>query len=165
MVDFLAFAQNDDFTGVYRGGWRYGPNFGNSDMSVTQWPVIGLEAAENNPDFLDSNSDPLITVPAWVKTELRDYFLIYDQGADGGFGYTDPNYSNIPRTGAGLACQAWVGLPEIDPAVQLAIGYLDNNWLWGGCDGNLGNFYAMYAVSKGMRGFDPDIDMIGTHDW
>ena len=165
MVDFLAFAQNDDYTGVYRGGWRYGPNFGNSDMSVTQWPVIGLEAAENNPDFLDSNSDPLITVPVWVKTELRDYFLIYDQGVDGGFGYTDPNYSNIPRTGAGLACQAWVGLVDSDSAVQLAIEYLDNNWALGGCDGNLGSFYAMYAVNKGMRGFAPDIEMIGSHDW
>ena len=165
MVDYLAFGQVEN--SVWRGGWRYGPTNSNSDMSVTQWPVIGLEAAEENPDFALA-----ITVPGWVKTELGDNFLIYDQGADGGFGYTTPG-SNVPRTGAGLACQAWVGLtgpdPEngvaADPAVDAAINYLDNNWGSTGCGGNLGNFYSMYAINKGMRGFAPDIEMIGAHNW
>ena len=157
MVDFLAFAQNEN--SVWRGGWRYGPNNPDSDMSVTQWPVIGLEAAESNPDF-----GSLITVPPWVKTELREYFLVYDQGADGGFGYIAPG-SNVPRTGAGLACQAWVGLLETNSNVQRAITYLDNNWTRTGNEGNLGNFYAMYAINKGMRGFDPDIENIGARDW
>jgi len=157
MVDLLAYGQVEN--SVWRGGWRYSPNHSQSDMSVTQWPVIGLEAAEANPDF-----SLVITVPAWVKTELRDNFLIYDQGADGGFGYTSPG-SNVPRTGAGLACQAWVGLTTADPEVTAALNFLDNNWGWTGSNGNLGNFYAMYAVNKGMRGFDPDIEMIGTHDW
>ena len=158
MVDFLAFAQNE--SSVYRGGWRYGPNYGSSDMSVTQWPVIGLEAAETNPDF-----GPLITVPPWVKSELRDNFLSYDQGADGGFGYVGPGGSNFPRTGAGLACQAWVGLTETDARVTAAVNYLDSHWDWTGYDGNLDSFYAMYAVTKGMRGFTPDLTTIGTRDW
>jgi hypothetical protein len=110
MADFLAFAQNEN--SVWRGGWRYVPNYPNSDMSVTQWPVIGFEAAEFNPDF-----SGLIDIPDWVKTELKNNFLVYDQGADGGFGYVSPG-SNVPRTGAGLACQAWVGLPESHPDVQ-----------------------------------------------
>ena len=157
MVDFLAYAQNESGNG--RGGWRYGPNSGNSDMSVTQWPVIGLEAAEFNPDFAS-----VITVPGWVKTELRDNFLAYDQGADGGFGYTGPTGSNVPRTGAGLACHAWVGLTAADAQVLNALGYLNNHWGDPGCM-NVGNFYSMYGVNKGMRGFDPDIESIGTHDW
>lgn len=157
MVDFLAFAQNESGNG--RGGWRYAPNYGNSDMSVTQWPVIGLEAAESNPDFASE-----ITVPGWVKTELKNNFLAYDQGADGGFGYTAPG-SNVPRTGAGLACQAWVGLTPADIQVINALNYLNNHWGDTGYNGNLGNFYAMYGVNKGMRGFDPDVEMIGSHDW
>ena len=128
-------------------------------MSVTQWPVIGLEAAEENPDFSD-----LIAVPGWTKTELKDNFLSFDQGADGGFGYTSPG-SNMPRTGAGLACQAWAGLTTADVEVMAAVNFLDTNWAWGGCNGNLSNLYAMYAISKGMRGFDPDIEMIGPYDW
>lgn len=158
MTDFLAYGQNE--ASSFRGGWRYEPNFTSSDMSVTQWPVIGLEASEFNPDFHD-----LIDVPGWVKTELRDYFLIWDQAADGGFGYTYPIASNVPRTGAGLACHAWVGLPVGDARVQAAINFLNSAWGWTGYDGNLGNFYSMYAVNKGMRGFEPDIEMIGTHDW
>ena len=163
MVDFLAFAQNENGDG--RGGWRYAPNFSDSDMSVSQWPVIGLEAAEANPDF-----SGLITVPVWVKTELKDYFLTNDQfispsdppDTDGGFGYARKDWPNFPRTGAGLACQAWVGLTVGEDRVQRAINYLDREWLSGE---NFGSFYAMYAVNKGMRSFDPDITIIGTRDW
>jgi hypothetical protein len=158
IADLLSYAQNE--ADPYRGGWRYGPNSGSSDMSVTQWPVIGLEASEFNPDF-----SGLIAVPEWVKTELRDNFLIYDQASDGGFGYTSPSSSNVPRTGAGLACHAWVGLSERDAPVQAAINFLNSAWEWSEWEGNLGNFYTMYAVNKGMRGFNPDIEMIGSHDW
>jgi len=48
MVDYLAFAQSDPYTVEYRGGWRYYGNIGESDNSVSQWPVIGMEAAEVN---------------------------------------------------------------------------------------------------------------------
>ena len=69
MADFLAFAQNEPDVGVWRGGWRYAPNYSQSDMSVTQWPVIGFEAAESN--FGTS-------VPQYVKDELVD---IPDRGS------------------------------------------------------------------------------------
>jgi hypothetical protein len=150
MGDFLAFAQNEPDVGQWRGGWRYGPNYEQSDMSVTQWPVIGLEAAESNFG---------ISVPQYVKDELEIY-LAADQDADGGFGYTSPG-GNVARTGAGIACLAWIGAPDSDPRVTSAIGFIDNNWDWD----HFGNFYAKYAVMKGMRGFEPDIEMIGGHDW
>jgi PKD repeat protein len=150
MVDFLAFAQNEPDVGVWRGGWRYAPNFDQSDMSVTQWPVIGLEAAESNFGT---------TVPQYVKDELEIY-LAADQDPDGGFGYTAPG-GNVARTGAGIACLAWIGVVPTDTRVTSAIGFIDNNWAWD----NMGNLYAMYAVMKGMRGFQPDLTMIGSHDW
>jgi hypothetical protein len=150
MADFLAFAQNEPDIGVWRGGWRYRANYDQSDMSVTQWPVIGLEAAESN--FATS-------VPQYVKDELEIY-LAADQDPDGGFGYTSPG-GNVARTGAGVACLAWIGANTGDPRVTSAINFIDNNWNWD----NMGNLYAMYAVMKGMRGFEPDLKMIGSRDW
>lgn len=150
MADFLAFAQNEPDVGVWRGGWRYRANYAQSDMSVTQWPVIGLEAAESN--FGTS-------VSQYVKEELEIY-LEADQDPDGGFGYTAPG-GNVARTGAGIACLAWIGASSIDDRVTSAMEFINNNWHWD----NMGNLYAMYAVMKGMRGFEPDLTTIGTHDW
>jgi len=150
MADFLAFAQNEPNVGVWRGGWRYAPNYSESDMSVTQWPVIGLEAAET----IFGTS-----VPQYVKDELGIY-LAADQDSNGGFGYTSPG-GNVARTGAGIACLAWIGAPSTDTRVTSAINFIDNSWAWD----NLGNLYAMYAVMKGMRGFEPDLTMIVSHDW
>ena len=150
MADFLAFAQNEPDVGVWRGGWRYAPNYSQSDMSVTQWPVIGFEAAESNFG---------ISVPQYVKDELKIY-LVADQDPNGGFGYTAPG-GNVARTGAGIACLAWVGASSTDASVTSAISFINNSWLWD----NLGNLYAMYAVMKGMRGFEPNLTMIGSHDW
>ena len=44
IVHYLAWAQNEGPNG--RGGWRYNPNDGDSDNSNSQWPAIGLQAAE-----------------------------------------------------------------------------------------------------------------------
>ncbi len=150
MADFLAFAQNEPNVGVWRGGWRYGPNYSQSDMSVTQWPVIGLEAVESNFST---------TVPDYVKSELEIY-LTADQDPNGGFGYTSPG-GNVARTGAGIACLAWIGAAASDPRVTSAMDFISLNWPYD----NMGNLYAMYAVMKGMRGFEPDIEILGSHDW
>ncbi|MDA3791877.1 MAG: hypothetical protein PF503_25690 [Desulfobacula sp.] len=150
MADFLAFAQNEPDVGVWRGGWRYAPNYEQSDMSVTQWPVIGLEAAQSNYGTI---------VPQYVKDELEIY-LAADQDANGGFGYTAPG-GNVARTGAGIACLAWCDVMPEDPSVIAAMGFINQNWDWD----HLGNLYAMYAVMKGMRGFEPDLQMIEGHYW
>jgi hypothetical protein len=67
----------------------------------------------------------------------------------------------VARTGAGIACLAWIGAPATDARVTSAINFIDNNWDYD----NMGNLYAMYAVMKGMRGFEPDLTIIGGHDW
>lgn len=152
VIDYLAWAQVDAPNERYRGGWRYTPNYSSADMSVTQWPVLAMEAAEVNWG---------ITVPAWVKTELRDHFLRYVQGTDGGFGYTDPGVGNAARTGAGLICLAFTGVPSSDQRVIRAVDFLGNNW----DSDNIGNFYAMYGVMKGSLLTDPPIEAYGTHRW
>ncbi|MCK4389013.1 MAG: PKD domain-containing protein [Desulfobacterales bacterium] len=311
MVDYFAWAQTDeDGEGEgfdHRGGWRYSANSGDADMSVTQWPVIGMEAAEKNWG---------IVPPAWVKTELRDHFLLYVQASDpadmyqkdfiyrdldadnyvsigdlrltvvklpwgsivypcestvadgdededvwsdlcsfafsemhadpnsnfkydcdeaiyrdmdengavsagdvrlseaggysygsvvgagdsdagtvlihfnsdekfldynynsvfdwlyvyGGFGYEYPSdWVNPGKTGAGIACKAWVGVDVSDNTVQIALDYIDGNWnhyehIFSYDEGDLcADLYALYAVTKGMRAYG--IENIGEHDW
>ena len=154
LVDYCAWAQTVPNYGNYRGGWRYSANSGNSDNSVTQWPVIGLAAAETAPWNLDT--------PSYVKNELA-MWLKYSQSADGGFGYASPGVSNYARTGAGLASLAYCGRGLGDPAVKAALGYLDKWWVT--ATDNYGNFYAMYAIMKGCRLFKPQVAAIGEHDW
>ncbi|MDH5266189.1 MAG: C25 family cysteine peptidase [Candidatus Bathyarchaeota archaeon] len=154
MVDMCAWGQNQAGSG--RGGWRYDWNYGNSDNSVTQWPIIGLEAAETNWGIL---------APAFVKSEL-DLWLAYSQNTNGGFGYTSPwEWVNVAKTGAGLCGLAYIELPPTDTRVTNAINYLNARWGAGGTDGYWGNYYALYAVMKGCRLFDPEIEYIGSHNW
>ena len=69
MVDYFAWAQNDASTGNSRGGWRYGANYGSSDNSVSQWPVLALISAEQWG----------INAPAFVKTELNYWIDVYPE--------------------------------------------------------------------------------------
>jgi hypothetical protein len=154
MVDMCAWGQNEAGSG--RGGWRYGWNYGNSDNSVTQWPIIGLEAAETNWG---------ISAPDFVKSEL-DRWLAYSQNANGGFGYTSPTeWVNVAKTGAGLCGLAYIGLPSTDARAVKAVNYLNLQWGTSGTDGYWGNYYSLYAVMKGCKLFDPAIEYIGSHNW
>jgi hypothetical protein len=156
VVDWCAWAQTDGGTG--RGGWRYQANYGSSDNSVSQWPVIGLEAAEHGWG---------ISAPAFVKSELI-LWINYSQNANGCFGYTDPGYwANLAKTGAGLSMMAHADIPSSDPRVVKALQCLAANWNSMTWDyGNFGDLYAMCAVATGCRLSIPDeIVWIGPHRW
>jgi len=152
LVDFVAWAQADADCGSARGGWRYEANSCSADMSVSQWPVLGMQAAENNWQ---------VSVPEWVKTELRDGFLTYAQGTDGGFGYKDPGSGNVARTAAGLVGLAFAGVPGTSQQVRQATDFIGQDW----DSDNLDNFYAMYGVMKGSKLTVPEIARYGDHDW
>lgn len=160
MVEYLAYGQSDPYTGVYEGGWRYYANYGISDNSVSQWPAIGMEAAELNFGNFG------VTVPAFVKPELVKW-INYSQGGDGGFGYTAPgSWENVAKTGAGCAMMAFCDISADDPRYQKALDFLDVHWFdtaWRYT--NFGDYYSMYAVMKGMRLQEPDVEWIGAHDW
>jgi len=159
-IDWLAFAQND-YGG--RGGWRYTANYGSSDNSVSQWPTIGMEAAE---------FDWMMTPLAFVKSELL-LWTNATQNANGGFGYAGSSDPNVGRTGAGICELAFCDVPYTDPRVQNALTYLNNNWYQGAnvTSGNFSNLYAMYGVAKGCRiavdgaGDPHEIQMVGAHPW
>jgi hypothetical protein len=150
MIDWFSYCQTDPIRGVYEGGWRYGCNSGDSDNSVSQWPVIGMESAEVN-----FGSYGLI-VPQFVKNEL-DHWIDFIQNdvdgdwADGGSGYTDPwGWVNIAKTGGLLAEMKFFGDTTATQRVQDAVEFIDNNW-----DSDSEHFpnsyYAFYSVMKGFR--------------
>jgi hypothetical protein len=139
MVDYLAFGQTDEDWG--RGGWRYYANFGMSDNSCSQWPVIGMEAAETTFG---------ISAPPFVKSELN-YWIDYIQNDDsGGSGYTTPDeWVNIAKTG-GLLCEMkFYGDNSSTPRALAAWNYIGANW--NSDPEHFDSYYAMYSVMKGFR--------------
>lgn len=157
MVDYIAYAQNNN------GGWRYSPNYGGSDNSVTQWPVLALGEAEGAPWN--------ISAPAFVKTRMASW-LDYSQSSSGGFGYTLSNhYDNIAKTGSGIAGLAYDGRTDVSwyggTKLSKAIDFIDTYWNTNGGGWlyhyNMGYHYAMYAVKKGMEFADQPL--VGTRDW
>lgn len=150
MVDGIAYCQTDPYTGVYRGGWRYGCNFGHSDNSVSQWPVIGMESAE-------VNFGPYgLSVPQFVKDELSswiDYIQNDVDGdwADGGSGYSDPwDWVNVAKTGGLLAEMKFVGDTTASTRAQDAVDFIDQYWETDG-EHFPNSYYAFYSVMKGFR--------------
>ncbi|MFW8602247.1 PKD domain-containing protein [Desulfobacterota bacterium M19] len=180
MMEFAAWAQADPGTSG-RGGWRYCPNNGDADNSVGQWPVIGLEAAEQWG----------IMAPAWVKSELKNYWLANSYNSHWkGWGYNNSSYIDVAHAGAGLSMMAYVGIPKTNSWYVEALDGLAAHWkanpvyTWDGLSwawwpshfgnteyGQVENYYAMYGVAKAMRiardsnGKISEITQIGTHSW
>lgn len=148
-IDYFAFGQND--SGSARGGWRYYANYGDSDNSTAQWPVIAMLFA----------TEPGVNAPAFVKNELAYWNEYIQNTVSGGSGYDSPTYLvNEAKTGGLLVEMVFaeddtVGTPyNLSNADLLAaLGYINTNWQttassW---DGNFGQPYAMWSIYKGLE--------------
>ncbi len=151
-VDWCAFVQTTAADGL--GGWRYYKNYGKSDNSCTQWPAIGLEAAETLWG---------IQAPAFVKTQLIKW-LRYSQNASGGFGYDTPNAPNVARTAGGWCALAYADVPTEDSRIQRVLDYLQGQWS-GTMAGEWTIMYQMYGVTKAARISQPKVTKIRGLDW
>ena len=143
MVDWAAFGQVDSGTG--RGGWRYYANYGDSDNSTAQWPVLGLVAAEQWGLY----------APQFVKDELNIWIDYVQNDANGGSGYNTPDtYVNMSKTGGLLVEMYYVGDDQFSARAQFAQQFIDSRWndppngTW---YGNKGHSYAMFSVFKGLE--------------
>ena len=142
-ADYLAFAQDEPNTGVYRGGWRYAPNSGSSDNSNSQWPTVGL---------LYAQAPGWGTVPGFVKSELDMWINYIQNPANGASGYTSPTEWNNPAKTGGLLTEMDLTAPGQPVAdINAAVTYLNNMWLTSGSDGNFGDPYAMWGIYKGLE--------------
>ena len=82
------------------GGWNYGRPGGEGDLSVTQFSVAGLSAAENvREGAIDS-------MPRLIE------YLMADQAPNGGLRYRPPNHGPTPQmTASGLWCYRLAEVP------------------------------------------------------
>lgn len=158
-MDYFAYGQNE--SGSARGGWRYYANYGSSDQSTTQWPVIA--------DLFASKMG--VSAPAFVKTELDVWTNYIQNSVTGAAGYDSPfrPYGEMNETGALLVMQDYLGWDKSDPRVQAALGYINANWqqpansTW---DGNFNHPYAMWAIYKGLEltiGLDDETTITNLH--
>jgi hypothetical protein len=169
MVDFASYGQTDETAEgaeqtEARGGWRYNaPNSGEADMPCTQWPVLGMMMAEEKWGRFG------ISVPPWVKSELKDYFLLADYDTEtGGWFYlpVPTGRTNCGLTAIGITCSAWTGLPVSNPMVQSGLAYIASHWANGGVEEQFGHFtsmFNMYALANSMRAYR--MAKIEDHDW
>ena len=144
ITNMFAAGQSTVNNGNRRGGWRYFPGDGDSDMSTTQWAVISF------------TYDQILgaTTPDIVKTELA-FWLAAVQAGDGSACY-QPGAQPCENadTGGLLLSLNFIGKPTSNPAVQAALGFLNNNWntyengIW---YGNFGQPYAMWADYKALE--------------
>ena len=153
-IDYFAYGQNPD------GGWRYYANYGGSDQSTAQWPVISALYAGKMG----------VSMPSFVKTELAEWTDFIQNDTTGAAGYDSPNspYGEMNETGALLIMQDYLGWPSSDDRVEAALAYVNTHWqepannTW---DGNFGHPYAMWALYKGLElrlGTDADTSILSN---
>jgi len=152
VVDYIAFGQEDQSTGSYRGGWRYYDNYGSADNSISGYAVLGLVYAESPPPTGFG-----LTIPAFVKTELNYWINSIQDPTSGGSGYADYwSWINVLKTGNLLQEMAFVGDTPTTPRVQAAISYIENHWDDPNQDPGWrpSHKQAMFTMMKGFTAFD-----------
>jgi hypothetical protein len=118
------------------GGWRYGPDSNDSDISHSGWALMALRAARNNGAPV-----PKEAIEKAVK------FILRCRTQDGGFGYQPGGGSGVARTGIGLLCLELAGRHRDD--VTLKAGqYLANEYKKG-IPGEF-RYYSLYYSAHGM---------------
>lgn len=148
ITNVFAASQSTANQGVLRGGWRYtlGQPTYDSDMSTTQWAAIGMIYAQTLG----------ATTPAIVKSDLANFLSFTQNPATGAGCYQGPasGLCDHSDTGGLLLSLNFIGKTASDPAVQKALGFLNDNWTtlanstW---YGNFGQPYAMWGVYKGLE--------------
>lgn len=113
-VDLITNTQNIDKTQKSEGGWRYQPQRGEADISVTICQIMALRAARN--------------AGLYVPRETVDRTIAYvkkSQNPDGGFMYmlSQPAASAFPRSAAGVVALYSAGIYE-GPEIERGIAYL-----------------------------------------
>ena len=94
----------------HQGGWRYEPNSGDSDLSLTGWQTMSLRAARDIG--IEIPADSINQAIAYVRRMAAK---------DGGFGYEGPNDQRSLR-GLGLLALPVCGVydaPELAKTTQL----------------------------------------------
>lgn len=138
------------------GGWRYYANYGQSDLSVTQWPALALyEGGYSNQSLWDGVSS-FATARQQIWGEFR-YSASYSQGGGS-------------MTGAGLWCLLFnSNIGFTDSRVLNGFKWLTDNWtvnnIPGYCHGGAYGYYYYYLFSLAKACQLSGQDIINDHNW
>lgn len=182
VMDWYTWGQNAD------GGWRYSPNYSESDNSTAQWGALPYLYGEAwgipTPAAVQTGDATTAGLEAWTNAVQNVQVGTWREGGSSYYGSgLYPNrdlYVNMAKTGGMLLEFAVLDKPLSDPDVQAALGYMNSmvsfdHWnqgpvlenyasgQWYG--GHLNNPYAMWAVYKalevyGFLSMDPGPDGI-----
>jgi hypothetical protein len=155
VVDAFTYYQTGPAYGNKYGGWRYFAGSNDSDMSTTQWPVIGYYFAGQVPG---------VAIPdGTVKNALQVWINACQNPATGGVSY-QPGSSigpNATHAGGFILSNLFAGGGG---DLAKAVSWLNDNWLNGASGtwyGNEGNPYGMWAVYKALETLYGGTDTIG----
>jgi MYXO-CTERM domain-containing protein len=129
------------------GGWNYAAPNNEGDLSVTQFVVPGLAAAE---EFVPGASAVLANTVNFLRAAtMPDEGMTYRPGRGG---------SMVTMTAAGLWCYRLAGVPAGTAGPQGALRWLHQNWVVGGQNGQaLGRqFYAYWSLQKAISASEDD---------
>lgn len=134
--NYLVSIQNNESAGIdetspWYGGWAYiGLDSDWSDLSNTQWTMMGLDAA-NLPKSDSTWSKAETFVTRCQNLEANPWHF----SNDGGFGYQPPNVSCCGRhisygsmTAAGIWGLRLAGVPTGDQRIQAGLNWLKDNY-------------------------------------
>ena len=143
VVDAFTYYQTGPAAGNRYGGWRYFPSNNDSDMSTSQWPVIGYLFADQVPGVVIPDGKVKTALQAWIAAcQNPDGSVSYQPGA---------GIDNATHAGGFLLSNFFAGGGG-DAAKALA--WLNGDWLSGPSGtwyGNEGHPYAMWAVYKALE--------------
>ena len=128
------------------GGWYYtSPSRSWSDLSVTQFAVAGLSAAQN------LIPDATAEFPAFID------FLTRSQSGNGGFAYqatgTPSRGTHGTMSATGLWCLRLSQVPIEEDSTQNALQWLRTHYRYDGVHRSSGRFtyYYIWAAAKGLK--------------
>lgn len=141
-ADTLAWCLSDFGGGA--AGWGYQCDDGHLDNSTNGWPAEALRIVT------DKNG---VVVPQWLRDMQRAYLVTYC-GADG------CEYTGRQPQLAGNGLTAWgmVSGQVFDPDDPFMAATLQG--VQAQFDASLGTTYDMYATTKGMRAFVPELETL-----
>jgi hypothetical protein len=140
-VDLILRAQKVPKAQGHKGGWRYTPDSGESDMSVTCWQTMALRAAKNAG--MEVPKEAIDEAVAYIKGLYEEVPKETDRNA--GFGYSRRG-RDLSTTAEGLlalqTCGEYEGREVLGAAQRLLKSGFRNEERW--------LFYTAYYYAQGM---------------
>lgn len=161
LANAVSSVRNARSTAVPNGGWMYTSPASSSDLSVTQFAVAGLSAAQNLIPEASEDFPDFIT------------FMINSQIGNGGYSYRVSGRGNgrshSTMSATGLWCLRLTQVPMEDDSTQGALQWLRANYRYDDVVGSNAQFtyYYIWAAAKGLKVSDAYLspDLLTGYDF